>query len=204
MISYKKLHTCVLLITALITLPHCAKYRPNPLNAPYNRTAKNDIEVGARELTQAEFKQSFDSALNLRSYAPVQLSINNNSDKPVVLDTANINLSLLPVHDVAKKIHRNTAGRVCAWGIAGLFIWPFLIPAIVDGIWSTEANRDIDQDIYQRALGGSTVVEIAPHSSFNKLMVAHRSNFKSDMKITLVNQQRNSVAEFSIPLTTSC
>lgn len=200
MISHKSLASSALLLLALATLPHCAKYQPSPLNAPYNRNTTNNVEAGARELTQGEFKQYFDSKLSQSSYAPVQLYINNNTDKPLLLDSSNINLSLLSTHDVAKKLHRNTAGRVCGWGIPGLFIWPILIPAVIDGMKSAEANKDIDFDITQRAFGANSIIEIPPHCTFNRLMVAHRDTLNSDLKVVLVSHDRQTTVDFTLPL----
>lgn len=189
--------TLALAALALITLPHCARYKPQGLALPAARTEKNQVEFAARELSAQEFKQCFDTRLNFSQVVPLQICVVNNSDQSFMLDASQLNVSLLPVKAVAEKLHRNTAGRAAGYGVAGLFLWPLWIPAVVDGIKSSEANKDIDVDMNNRAFGSDSQVEIMPHSTFNRVALANRSTMPSQLNVALFDRAHRPALSFT-------
>lgn len=173
--------------TALLTLPHCAKYKPIPLGKPFNHKEKNQVEIAAREFTAAEFKRYFDTSVDCSKVVPLQLFVHNKSDKTLILNAQSLNINLLKVADVKRKLHRNTIGRTVIYGAAGVVLWPLLIPAVVDGVKSHKANKEIDADMEHYAFGSDTRVEIRPGMAVNKIMFAERQSFKHDLQVYLTN-----------------
>ena len=166
---------------ALIALPHCAKYKPIPLGKPFHHKEKGKVEVAAREFTPAEFKHYFDTSIDCKKFIPLQLFVHNKSDKSITLEAKNLNLTLLTTDKVKRKMHRSTAARTVGWGVAGALLFaPLIIPAIVDGVRSNNANTEIDADMDKYAFGSDSSIEIKPGVAINKIMFAERPSIKSE------------------------
>jgi hypothetical protein len=86
---------------------------------------------------------------------------------------------------VATRVHTNTVGRAVGYSVAGLFIWPFIIPAIVDGIGSAEANEQLDADFAQKALRSQTV---KPHATANGVIFVSCDDDCDDFTLTVTDQ----------------
>jgi hypothetical protein len=63
-----------------------------------------------------------------------------------------------PSIEVAKECGFSTTGRATAYGVAGLFIWPFLIPAVVDGVGSSNANQKMQADYAYKEIKDGRIV----------------------------------------------
>ena len=70
----------------------------------------------------------------------------------------------MTAEEVAKACHTSTAGRATAYGVAALVLWPFAIPAIVDGVKSHEANKELDKDFNEKNI---EQMVINPHTTHN-------------------------------------
>lgn len=173
-----------LMMSALFILPHCARYQPSALLRPLSRVEKGGIEVGLKELTRAEFRRYFDSNLSTKNFAALQLYIKNRTSTTYILDPDNISVPLERTGSIARQIYRNTILRVTLWAVPGQIFWPCNIPAIVDGISSYEANKEIDEDIKERGFG-TTYVEIKPRTSFNRVFFVDKRNYSPNVTIML-------------------
>lgn len=197
-----RITSTLFLCIALATLPHCAKYKPIPLGKPFNHKEKNRVEVAAREFTASEFKRYFDTSVDCSKVVPLQLFVHNKSDTTLILDAQSLNLKLLTVADVKRKLHRNTIGRTVGYGAASVVLWPLLIPAVVDGVKSHAANKEIDADMERYAFGSDARVEIKPGMAINKIMFAERQSFKPDLQVYLTNDARRIESHVSFDTTT--
>jgi hypothetical protein len=128
-------------------------------------------------------------------YVPVQMTITNNSSDPMFLSTGNFNIPLAPTQQVADKVHTSTAGRVAAWGAGGLIVWPLLIPAVYDGIKSSEANKALDEDYHSKTL---TECTIRSRSSFNGVVFIPKEQIDNPIEMFLVNERTQEKIAFSV------
>lgn len=110
------------------------------------------------------------------------------------LQAGNFSVPLSPTNNVASAVHTSTAGKVLAWGIPGLFIWPFLIPAIYDGVLSSNANDALDADYTAKAVNEHI---IQPHSSFNGIAFIPKEKMKESIDMFLVNQRTSEKLSFT-------
>lgn len=65
---------------------------------------------------------------------------------------------------IIESISFSTGKRVAAWGIPGLFIWPFLIPAVMEAFEAPKANVQLEKDILAKSLRDQI---IAPFQTIN-------------------------------------
>jgi hypothetical protein len=188
---------------AALCVSGCAKYRPKPLAMPSHIVTqeKEGVALQAALLDNVESKQIFgERSPQAKGYQTIQLALTNKTNQAYELDAHNIGLELASAQVVAHQIGFNTAGRVAGWGIAGLFIWPFLIPAIVDGVKSSQANRDLERDLDVRTISNGSKIYIQPHSTMNKVMFVASENYRTSFDVDLINQHTGDPVNFSIKL----
>ena len=196
----KQLLFRVLIITVGTLILGCASYRPDSLPrldaefAPYVEEI-DQVTVAAKKLTNAECKKYLDRDVIIKGYQPILVSIDNQSESAIVFSPNRVSLPCADPDDVARRVHTSTAGRVVAWGIPGLFLWPLLIPAVVDGIGSSNANRDLDADFSAKSLG-ETIIQ--PKSAHEGLLFIPTEAFTPSFELTLLERDSKRQLEFTV------
>ncbi len=198
----KKITT--LTASMLVLLSGCASYHASTLSMlPEDSSIvshkSSNVLVSWKAFDKQDCKTYLGRDVLSEGYIPVQFTIRNNSTDPMYLSPSNFNKPLSSVNQVANTVHTNTSGRVAAWGVGGLFFFPLLIPAFVDGFKSLHANEKLDADYEAKALKEQT---IQPHSVFNGVVFIPKENADQKIEMFLVNLTTNEKVAFSeIPLT---
>ena len=143
------------------------------------------VALGHHALTENECKCYLGRNVIKKGIQPVLITISNNTNKHFILSKENLSLACERIDAVAKKVHTSTVGRAVGYGIAGIFIWPFIIPAIVDGIRSSEANHELDSDYTYKALSDQI---IAPDSTVSGLVFVPMIEYTENFSWTLIDQ----------------
>ncbi len=170
-------------------LSGCARYRAQHLNQLTVRSAQKkqqSVYFASKLFDREDCKKYLDRNVLRQGYQPIQITITNNTSSVLRFTKKDISLTCVSAMQVAKKVHTSTAGRAAGYGVAGLLIWPFLIPAVVDGVGSSEANRDLDVDFGQKELVDQT---INPFTTVNGLIFVPISECSPNFSIKLVNAQ---------------
>src|ERR1700722_1480979 len=118
-------------------LTGCASYNATSLRALSSDAVfsssveqKKDIIVVGKAFNKADCKRYLDRDVLAEGYQPVQLYIENNSEKDYVFSLSKISIPFARPEEVAEKVHTSTVGRAVGYGVGALFIWPLAIPAI--------------------------------------------------------------------------
>lgn len=120
-------------------------------------------------------------------YQPIHLTITNNSNKYLNLSLDDFSLLCISPSTVAKSVHTSTAGRVAGYTVAGILTFGlFLIPAVVDGVGSSKANKKLDADFENKSIKDRV---IAPHRTVNGLIFTPKEGFDEDFSFVLVGQE---------------
>lgn len=187
---------------ALLALTGCASYNATPLRSlasdsviSSSTTAKKDVVVVAKAFNKADCMRYLDRDVIAEGYQPVQLYIENNSNKDYVFSLSRINLSCARSEEVAEKVHTSTVGRAVGYGVGGLFLWPLFIPAVVDGIKSSEANLALDNDFSSKTANDQI---ISSHSYFNKVLFVPVNEFKPNFRIALTEKESKEIEEIEV------
>lgn len=198
--SLLRIFSLVLVIVSGICLfSGCAKYKAHKLAEPIGIAhQKNNVQITAEALSNADCHHYFSRKAVSKGYQPIQLCIKNASDEPYVLDVKNIDLQVEDRKSVAHALHLNTTGRVVGWGLPGLALWPFFIPAAIEGVKSSDANKKLDNDFNQRVLTDNSRLVIAPGSSMNKVFFVTSENFKNTFNLALKNKHSKESLSFRI------
>jgi hypothetical protein len=186
----------------LILLTSCASYNATSLrtlssDAVFSSSVeqKKDIIVVGKVFDKADCKRYLDRDVLAEGYQPVQLYIENNSEKDYVFSLNKISLPYARPEEVAEKVHTSTIGRAVGYGVGALFIWPLAIPAIVDGIKSSEANQALDNDFSTKAANDQI---IHPHSYFNKLLFVPINDYQPKFRVTLMEKESKKIKEVEV------
>jgi hypothetical protein len=174
----------------LLGLSGCAHYKARPLNK-FKKNATLQMDKPIVSFTYDIFdredcKRYLDRNVIAKGYQPIHIMITNHSSRYLELSLDHFSLPLVGVQEVARFVHTSTAKRVITYGILGLFIWPFLIPAVVDGIGSEKANERLDADFISKALRSQI---IPPHGSVSGLLFVPYDDFYEDFSLTLVDRE---------------
>lgn len=174
-----------------VTLCACANYRADSLNnlqtaAIYSTAPKAEgVHVIARAFDAADCKRYLDRNVLAKGYQPIQLCIRNDTDESYVFSLDRISLSHTRPEVVAETVHTSTVGRAVGYGAAALIIWPFAIPAILDGVWSAQANEALDIDFSSKSARDQVIY---PHTCMNKLIFVPASSYQPQFRMELMEE----------------
>ena len=189
--------------SALILLTGCASYNASTLSMLSPETALQSNEnpnvlVSWKAFDKNDCDTYLDRDVLAEGYVPVQLTIRNNSNDPMffrLITSAHRSLLLMrwPISAI-----RQQAAVLLPLGVGGLIFFPLLVPAVVDGFKSANANDALDADYREKALKEHT---IQPHSSFNGVVFIPAHYADQKIHLFLVNQKTHQKVAFSeIPL----
>lgn len=188
------------LLLGLVLLSGCASYTAAPLHTIVIKESwmpwkANDVLIAARTFDEEDCKQYLGRDVITKGYLPIQITIENKSDHPYLFSLDRVSLSCVPSEDVARQVHTSTVGRAGGYGAASLFFWPFVIPAIVDGALSLQANEALDLDFASK---GAKDQVIAAHAQVNMVMFVPEADFEDVFNLTLVDLQTHQPRAFRV------
>ncbi len=187
----KSIFLPLLSVVMLAGLTGCARYRAKSLKSltRSSHVKKNNISFSYQLFTVADCKKYFDRNVIRNGYQPIQITFVNNTDRYFNISKNSLSFDCVSTKEVAKSVHTNTVGRAVGFSVAGLFLWPFIIPAIVDGIGSAKSNKQLDADFAQKALSKTI---ITPHSKINGIVfVSTDMQFDEEFTLTVSDLSGN-------------
>ncbi len=186
MIKRSKNFCYVMLGIILLGLSGCAKYKARPLSQLTDIASAgvddDSVSMAYRVFDLADCKKYLDRDVIAAGYQPIHISISNNSNHPMHFSRRNLSLVTVDPADVAEQVHTNTTARAMGYGFTAIFLWPFAIPAIVDGIGSAQANERLDVDFDRKSLHDQL---INPFETIHGLVFVPLDSYKSDFQIAL-------------------
>jgi hypothetical protein len=187
------------LVLLSLALTSCASYRASPLTPPVSSITtspkEKEISVVSKAFTKRDCQTFFDRDVIAEGYQPVQIYIQNNSDKKYLFSLDRLSLPIARAEEVAEKVHTSTIGRIVGYSIGALFLWPFVIPAVIDGIKSAEANDALDDDFAAKAARDGIIL---PYSAFNAVVFVPKRSYQNNYTVTLIDQENKAPKEFAV------
>lgn len=187
-------------VAALFT--GCASYQANSLSALDPNYVKNysevqGMEIGCKAYTVDDCFTYLDRNVIAKGYQPIQLTFRNNTDKRYIFSSKDVSIPCANPEEVSRTVHTSTVGRVTGYGVGGLLFWPLFIPAVVDGIKSSNANTALDKDFDEKAKDSFL---IAPHSYSKTLIFVPKAHFSPVFDISLLDEEsgRRQVVTLSV------
>jgi len=189
----------IYLVLACLVLSSCAKYRGGRLPSidveSFDKSQdQGGLRVAVKFYEARESKKLFGIGCVADNYQPVYIVIDNRSNNSYEFKKRTINKASAPAEEVADKCKFNTAGRATGYGVAGIIIWPLLIPAIVDGTGSARANTRMEDDFMYKEIKDG---RIAPNGLLNGIVFFDKIKDGDELAIRLSNLDKDEIKLFS-------
>lgn len=180
------------LMTTVLLFAGCAKHQAfplEPIKTEFHPSTihVDNVSVSMEVLDKAKCQHVFNKSIFAEGYQPVQFTVANGPNRYLELRRSEISLPSADPQSVAEKCHFSTAGRATAYGVAGLFIWPLLIPAVVDGVGSAKANGQMDIDFASKALSDDV---ISPYAQKNGVLFVPRQEMSASCTVRLLDKEK--------------
>ena len=189
----KNISLIVLTALSVTVCSGCASYRASSLSMlpietvfKYADSNSSELLVVAKAFNKRDCERYLDRDLIAEGYQPIQIYLQNNSNKQYVFTLDRITAAIANVEEVAKTVHTSTVGRAAGYGAGALFLWPLAIPAIIDGVKSYQANKALDQDFLSKAARDKI---IQAHSQMNSILFVPTHSFEDNFTITLIDNE---------------
>lgn len=196
-IKMKKLLSLVLVLMFL--LQGCASYRAarlpsSDVSSFANHQNQGGLKVVVKFFNARESKKSFGVGKLYRKFQPVYIAIDNRTKTAYEFKKRMLSKQTAPAEEVAKECGFNTVGRATAYGVAGLFFWPLLIPAVVDGVGSSQANVKMEDDYMYKEIKDD---RIQPNGLLNGIVFLDKMKDGETLDIRLSNIDTNEIKLFT-------
>jgi hypothetical protein len=180
-------------------LSGCATYHSGRLPtrdvfAYQNRQEQNGLHMAVKFFEPSESREIFQRNIGEKGIDPVFIVIDNRSKNTFQFSKSMVNKNTIPADEVAKMCHFSTVGRATGYGVAGLFIWPLLIPAVVDGMGSASANERMRDDFSYKEIKDE---RISPNGLLNGVLFIEKMKSGEEVAIRLQNVETNETVLFS-------
>lgn len=183
-----KLIAIMLICGSMLFLAGCADYKALPLQRIDYKGKKQGVTMSYRVFNKADCRKYLGRDVLKKGYQPIQITICNNTDESYVISPSSFSLPVAPVELVAQRVHTSTVGRAVGYGAAAWLTCGLLvIPAIVDGIGSAEANEQLDIDFASKTLSLDGVLR--PHQVLNGIVFVAKGTFTEDFTFALMNAE---------------
>jgi hypothetical protein len=188
-----RLFLCVI---SLVFFSNCARYKTiqlNKLSTSSDKSQKPSISFAYQKFDKNDCRRYLDRNVISKGYQPVHITLTNNTKRYLKFSKANISMPIISITEVAKRVHTNTVARATSYGVASLIVWPLVIPAIVDGVGSSQANHRLDEDFSKKELSDQV---ISPFNTINGIIFVSTEKFDPNFIIKLFDA--NSHVQFSL------
>lgn len=178
----------------------CASYRAGRMPSSNVETFKNvqdqeGLKVAVEFISPKDSKQIFGVGKVTQLYQPIYIAMDNRTKSSFEFSKrGSINLAGVPAEEVAKNCGFSTAGRATAYGVAGLFIWPLLIPAVVDGVGSAQANEKMESDYMYKEIKDDRIM---PNGLLNGVIFTEKMKEGEELTIRLTDVDTREIKLFS-------
>jgi hypothetical protein len=182
---------------ALLVLSGCASYKSLPLR----RLAATQVKAiqkkekllfAHRVYNKADSERYLGRNILAAGYQPIQLTITNQTRRNLLFSLNNISLPCVNQEAVKNLVYTSTTARALGYGIPALFIWPFIVPAVVDSIWSSDANKQLDVDYNTKSSEEQT---LKPGETLNGVIFVPLCEFRNTFTITLLDVENSEKVE---------
>ena len=182
----------LLALSCVALLPACAGYKAQSLARlqPRQSVTLEDEQVlfDSHVLNKHECEKYLGANVLQAGYVPIQIAIRNQTERSLMFSPDDISLKTVPAEIVAESVHDKTTNRIFGWGIPGLFIPIFLIPAVVDSVWSVEANKKMDNDYWNKEAQERI---LNPNAEVQGLIFVAKQDFSKHFDVILTDIHSN-------------
>ncbi|HSX04030.1 MAG TPA: hypothetical protein VLG76_04815 [Rhabdochlamydiaceae bacterium] len=190
-------------VSCLFFVTKSGNYRSNPIAVPCHDvvTAFKDegIFVQATAYTAADSKYYLNQNLLEKGFRPIQISIQNNTSRPLGLGDLSVDLPLACGNQIATQFFKDTLPRAFALKIASLFFWPFTVPSTIDGIITYKSQKVMRHDYAAKTI--KKYEEIIPaYSTINRILFVKQKDYRPSFKLVLQDKETGLLHKYHLDI----
>ncbi len=156
---------------------------------------KANISISVKPLSEAESEKYLKSDILNLGYKPVQITIENQSSDPYLINEESISLPTIDYQKIALMASNHSLPTSIGLKIAGFIFWPFAIPSTMHGVRSMQNYQRIKKDLLVKSVKEEI---IPPYTMMNRVFFVKDDEFKESFFVTLINQETLESKVFSI------
>lgn len=151
--------------------------------------SQKDISIRIKPLRDFECTHYFDSRLVTKGVQPIQVYIQNDSKKVLVLDATKLSAPLLGKHGIGAKMYKNIVARTIVWALGVSVLWWAFAPLLIlDPLFCIQANQEAHKDIESICVQPKDQIVIRPQSRLHKILFIPSEKYHQHLSITLREQ----------------
>ncbi len=185
----------------LLFLTKPGNYHVMPLASQDSVTAFQDegIYVQAKAYTANDSKNYLNYDLLAKGYQPIQISIQNNSSKPLGLGDLSVDLPLITGNQIAGQFLKEALPRSIALKAASFFFWPFLVPSTIDGVITYKNQKKMRHDYTAKTI--KNYEEIIPaYSTINRILFVKQQDYRPNFTLTLQDKETGMIHKYPLDI----
>ncbi len=144
------------------------------------------VSISIKPLTVAESEQYLKSDILNLGYKPIQITIENQSPDPYLINGESISLPSIDSKTIAKATQASSLPTSIGLKVAGFIFWPFSIPSGMHGIKTLQNYQRIQKDLWVKSVKEEIV---PPYTTMNRVFFVKTEDFKDCFYVTLINQE---------------
>ena len=157
------------------------------------------VHIRAKAYTAMESENYLNRDLIKKGYQPIQVTIQNNTQKTYFLSDQGIDLQTASSKAVASKVMRASIPRSIAYKVAGFFFWPFIIPGTIDTIKTFHSHAKMKKDYYAKSIKAEEET-LAPYSLVNRVIFVKVGESTESFTLYLREAKQGVYQGFSVEL----
>ncbi|NGX47273.1 MAG: hypothetical protein K1000chlam3_00646 [Chlamydiae bacterium] len=196
-----KLIFCIILIfSAFFFIAEHDAYRSEAL--PYVGSIaepfkEKGVHVSAKVYDAGDSKAYLDRDLLQVGFQPIQITIQNNSEKVFALSNQGVEIPIAESKTVAGYVTRAAIPRAIGFKVAGLIFWPFLIPGTIDTIVTFNSHMKMKRDYHAKSIKDEEEI-LPPYSTIHRVIFLPTNQTLEDFTLYLKDQKTNQFYPFQV------
>jgi len=142
--------------------------------------------ISVKPLTGEESEKYLNSDVLDYGYTPLQISIENQSSDPYLINKESISLPLVEAKKIASASKKSSLPTAIGLKIAGFIFWPFSIPSTMHGIKTLQNEQKLTRDLTVKSVKEEI---IPPYTIMNRVFFVDTKKYQDSFSVTLINQE---------------
>lgn len=146
------------------------------------------VHIRAKAYTAEESRAYLKRNLLSSGLTPIQVTIQNNTEKPYILSKKGVDLPELSAGSVAQTVNRGYIPRSIAFKVAAFFFWPFMIPSAIDTILTLRYHYELKGDYAAKSVKQQGEV-LLPYSTTHRVIFVRNQHLTQEFTLYLQDPQ---------------
>lgn len=157
------------------------------------------LHITAKAYTSEESKTYLDQNLLKAGFQPVQITIQNNTERIYILSRQGIDTPIAQSRQVATSMTMLAIPRSIGLKVASLFFWPFAFPSTIDSILTVKSHQKMKRDFQSKAIKEYPEY-ILQYSTLHRVIFLPRDPKVDTFTLHLIDYQTQQMQSFPIKI----